>query len=159
MAIGGSRNPRWFAIIYRAFEQLNQLNQQERPMIELPKPINRFADLLPALLTTVIVGLLSLPAVAAPKTDIIIFKNGDKLTGELKSVKRGILNFNTDATGTIGIEWDKIGHIESLQNVQVETNTGTRFFGHLELGEESGVVVVNTGNGLHGEANRRDGRD
>lgn len=117
-------------------------------MIELPKPINRFADLLPALLTAVIVGLLSLPAVAAPKTDIIIFKNGDKLTGELKSVKRGILNFNTDATGTIGIEWDKIGHIESLQNVQVETNTGTRFFGHLELGEKSGVVVVNTGNGL-----------
>jgi hypothetical protein len=145
MAIGDSRNRRWFAIIDRAFDQPNQ---QERPMIEIPKPINRFAEKIPALLTTVLLGLLSLPADAAPKTDIIIFKNGDKLTGELKSLKRGELNFNTDATGTISIEWDKIGQIESLQNVQVETSSGTRFFGHLELGEEPGMVVVNTGNGL-----------
>ena len=51
-----------------------------------------------------IIGFLSLSAQAAPKTDIIIFKNGDKLTGEIKSLKRGKLSFNTDATGTISIE-------------------------------------------------------
>ena len=116
-------------------------------MKELPGQTDPFAKILPALLM-VIFASLSLPALAAPKTDIIVFNNGDKLTGEIKSLKRGRLSFNTDATGTISIEWAEISHIESLQNIQVETSTGTRFFGHLEPTEEDGVVVVNTGNGL-----------
>ncbi len=100
-----------------------------------------------ALLITVIFAILSLPALAAPKTDIIIFKNGDKLTGEIKSLKRGRLNFNTDATGTISIEWDKIAYIESLQKIQVETSSGMRFFGHLVSTDASGSLVVATSSG------------
>ncbi len=116
-------------------------------MKELPERTERSVNMLTALLT-IIFASLSLPALAAPKTDIVIFKNGDKLTGEIKSLKRGRLSFNTDATGTISIEWAEISHIESLQNIQVETSTGTRFFGHLEPTEEDDVVVINTGNGL-----------
>ena len=97
-----------------------------------------------ALLLMLIFGFLSLSAQAAPKTDIIIFKNGDKLTGEIKSLKRGRLSFNTDATGTISIEWDKIAHIESQQNIQIETSSGARYFGQLELTEASGTVAVAT---------------
>ena len=117
-------------------------------MKEVPERTNRVVRILAALLMTLIFGSLALPALAAPKTDIIVFKNGDKLTGEIKSLKRGRLSFNTDATGTISIEWAEISHIESLQNIQVETRTGTRYFGHLEPTEEDNVVVVNTGNGL-----------
>jgi hypothetical protein len=117
-------------------------------MKELPERTARSNKNVTALLMISILGIFSLPAMAAPKTDIIVFKNGDKLTGEIKSLKRGRLSFNTDATGTISIEWAEISHIESLQNIQVETSTGTRFFGHLEPTEEDDVVVVNTGNGL-----------
>ena len=116
-------------------------------MRELPERIDRFGKLFAALSLMAIFGALSLPAYAAPKTDIIVFKNGDRLTGEIKSLKRGRLSFNTDATGTISIEWEEIGHIESLQNIQVETNTGTRFFGHLMATEKSGRVVVATDSG------------
>ena len=116
-------------------------------MRELPERIDRFGKLFAALSLMAIFGALSLPAYAAPKTDIIVFKNGDRLTGEIKSLKRGRLSFNTDATGTISIEWEEIGHIESLQNIQVETNTGTRFFGHLMAAEKSGRVVVATDSG------------
>jgi hypothetical protein len=114
----------------------------------LHEPIAGSNRKISALLITMIFAILSLPALAAPKTDIIIFNNGDKLTGEIKYMQRGRLNFNTDATGTISIEWAEISHIESLQNIQVETNTGTRYFGHLEPTEEDDVVVINTGNGL-----------
>ena len=89
-----------------------------------------------SLLLLLLFMFISPSAGAAPKTDIIIFKNGDKLTGELKSLKRGRLNFNTDATGTIGIEWDKIARIESLQNIQVENSSGLRYFGHLVRAEK-----------------------
>ncbi len=114
----------------------------------LPEPTAGSSRKISALLITVLFATLSLPALAAPKTDIIVFNNGDKLTGEIKSLNRGRLSFNTDATGTISIEWAEISHIESLQNIQVETSTGKRFFGHLEPTEEDDVVVINTGNGL-----------
>jgi len=117
-------------------------------MKKLAERFDRFVKIFPALLMIMLFGLLSLPALAAPKTDVIIFNNGDRLTGEIKSLKRGRLSFNTDATGTISIEWAKISHIESLQNIQVETSTGTRFFGHLEPTEEVDFVVINTGSGL-----------
>ena len=93
-------------------------------MKEVPELTPR-ADRKVTALLLLILATLSLPTLAAPKTDIIVFNNGDKLTGEIKSMKRGRLNFNTDATGTISIEWAEIRHIESLQNIQVETNTGT----------------------------------
>ena len=67
-----------------------------------------------------LLSLCAIPATAAMKTDIVIFKNGDRLTGEFKSLKRGQLNLNTEATGTIGIEWDKISSVVSDQRVQVE---------------------------------------
>ena len=88
-------------------------------MKALPERAARSSKNVTALLMTLILGIFSVPALAAPKTDIIVFKNGDKLTGEIKSLKRGRLSFNTDATGTISIEWAQISHIESLQNIQV----------------------------------------
>jgi hypothetical protein len=68
---------------------------------------------LPHVLLFVLASLWQLPASAAPKTDIVIFKNGDKLTGEFKTLKRGRLSLNTEATGPIGIEWDKIAGVVS----------------------------------------------
>ena len=90
---------------------------------------------------------LAFPAIAAPKTDTVHFKNGDKLTGELKSLHRGRLSLNTDATGTITIEWDKIAGVVSSQDIQVETSSGIRYFGNLALSEEDSEMVVKTGNG------------
>ena len=107
------------------------------------KPGHNFASLL----LIALLGTLSLPVYAAPKTDIIIFNNGDRLTGELKSLQRGRLNLNTDATGTIAIEWDKIARVISNQNVQVETSSGARYFGHLIQTEKTGRVVVETEDG------------
>lgn len=97
-----------------------------------------------------IVALMSVWAVqasAAPKTDIVMFKNGDKLTGELLSLKRGRVSLNTHATGTIAIEWDKISGIISDQHIQIETSSGIRYFGTLTMDEENpGITVVtNTG--------------
>lgn len=88
------------------------------------------------------------PAVyAAPKTDVITFKNGDRLTGEVKSLERGRLRFNTDATGTISIEWDDIAFLESDQNIQVETEEGVRYLGHISRAGNESQTVVETRSG------------
>jgi hypothetical protein len=69
------------------------------------------------------------PASAAPKTDIVVFLNGDRLTGEVKSLEQGRLKFKTDATGTIEIEWNKVATVQTSQVLQVETIDGLRFLG------------------------------
>ena len=82
------------------------------------------------------------PAGAADNTDVVIFNNGDRLTGELKSLERGKLRFKTDATGTIPIEWDDVAYLRSNQNVQVETADGVRYFGNLTASAARKTIVV-----------------
>lgn len=85
--------------------------------------------------------------VACAATDVVVFNNGDHLTGEVKSMSRGRLQFKTDATGTIYIEWDKVAHLSSNQHIQVETQSGRRYFGRLNNAESEFKLVVETSNG------------
>ncbi len=96
------------------------------------------------ILPVVLLSLCAQHASAAPKTDTVVFINGDKLTGEFKSLKRGQLSLNTEATGTIGIEWDKVSNVISGQNIQIETSDGTRYFGILTTAEEDSNIIVMT---------------
>jgi hypothetical protein len=126
-------------------------------LMALQKYCSRFTfrSLLSTLSLTVLLSAFFNPVLAAPKTDIVIFKNGDRLTGEVKSLKRGKLNLNTDATGVIAIEWDKIAKVISNQNIQVETSSGRRYFGNLLAAEEDAGVYVDTIYGIESLDNYR----
>ncbi len=91
--------------------------------------------------------LLLFAGIAYAKTDVVIIKNGDRLTGEVKSLDRGRLRFKTEATDTINIEWDEVAYLSSDQNIQVETLLGTRYLGHLVRSEEKSNIVVETNAG------------
>lgn len=79
---------------------------------------------------------------AVADTDVVVFENGDRLTGEIRSLDRGKLRFNTDATGTISIEWNDVAFLSSDQNIQVETYDGRRYLGHLKLSPAMRTVNV-----------------
>lgn len=79
---------------------------------------------------------------AAPKTDVLILRNGDHLTGEIKSLDRGKLSFDMDATGTIGIEWEDVARLVSQQRLQVETQSGDYYLGPLADAESDGQLRV-----------------
>lgn len=85
---------------------------------------------------------INVPVHAADKTDIVIFVNGDRLTGEVKSLERGKLRFKTAATDTISIEWDDVASLISNQNIQVETEGGRRYLGRLVANMQGGQVVL-----------------
>jgi len=91
--------------------------------------------------------IVSMPAIAADMTDVVIFVNGDRLTGELKSLERGRLRFETAATDTISIEWDDVAYLSSSQNIQVETAEGVRFLGQLSVATDEKRIIVETGSG------------
>jgi len=96
--------------------------------------------------TAVLTIIFSTCAVA--KTDVVVFVNGDRLTGEVKSLERGKLRFKTAATDTISIEWDDVARLTSNQNIQVETEGGDRYLGQLVVHSDERQVVVKTVSGL-----------
>lgn len=84
---------------------------------------------------------------AAAGTDVVEFINGDRLTGEAKSLDRGRLQFDTDATGVISIEWKEVAFLKVDGSIQVETQNGDRFFGPLRRGEEAREIIIETEQG------------
>jgi hypothetical protein len=102
-------------------------------------------------LATLVLGaallVLSAAVDAAPKTDILVFRNGDRLTGEVKGLERGQLSFNTDATGTISVEWDKVASVQSDQYLEVELLDGRRHFGRASQAQPEGKLKLRVGSG------------
>jgi hypothetical protein len=78
-----------------------------------------------------ILGALSLLPfpILAEKTDVLVLDNGDRLTGEIKELKQGRLKLSTDRMGTIYVEWDNIVSISSKQYLEIELETGKKFYG------------------------------
>ena len=95
-----------------------------------------------ALLLAIAGFAICTPSGAGPKTDVVVISNGDRLTGEVKGLERGKLAFDTDATGTIRIEWDEVARLTSDQYLQIELQDGTRYFGSLKPSDEPQRLTV-----------------
>jgi len=108
----------------------------------------------PAIVLCLTVGIMTLVWFAAPvaahdKTDVVTLKNGDRFTGEIKGVAQEALEFDTDAAGTIKLEWPHIASITSSFTYEVEVTTGERFFGSFEASGETGEIQVVGDDGEH----------
>jgi len=69
-------------------------------------------------------------AFAREKTDIIVMKNGDRITGEVKRLENGILKVDLDyVDGTISISWLKVDRLESKALFLVQLDDGNTFSG------------------------------
>jgi len=84
----------------------------------------------------------STPAPAAPKTDVIVLVNGDRITGEIKSLEHNQLKVSTDHMGTVYIEWEDIKRVRTNQYLLLERADGSRFYGQLAASEEDGRLQV-----------------
>jgi len=88
--------------------------------------------------------LISTNAVAQ-NDDVVIFKNGDRLTGEIRGLSRGSLAFNTDATDTIQIEWIEVVELRSSHTFEIGLASGVRYLGSLPAPAEPGQLSVDVG--------------
>jgi hypothetical protein len=85
---------------------------------------------------------LAAPAAADPKTDIIVLKNGDHLTCEIRRLTRGKLRVKTDDMGSIDIEWDKVESLTAKGLFEIEDLQGGLYFGPLETVRDEGLQVA-----------------
>lgn len=76
------------------------------------------------------------------KTDVVLLKNGDHLTGEIKGLERGKLSLSTDSMGTVAIEWPAVQSVTSQYTFEVEAETGLKVFGLLRPAVEERMEIV-----------------
>jgi hypothetical protein len=81
-------------------------------------------------------------AAARLKTDVVILKNGDHLTGEVKGLEYARLSFKTDTMETVSIKWEEVAQVTSNYSFQVTLENGLRFFGTLGPPAEPGMLSV-----------------
>ncbi len=93
---------------------------------------------------------VSANALASPRTDVIYLKNGDRVTGEIKSLLRGKLELKTDNMGTMLIDWVAILEVNSETGQSIELANGTRFFGPLDKPQAEEMVAIKTAEGTVG---------
>jgi hypothetical protein len=93
-------------------------------------------------ITAFIIAFLVFRWLFATKTDIIILKNGDHITGEVKKLEYGRLSYSTDDMGTVSVEWDKINYLWAKENFRVELDEGRFFYGSLGSDTTTGMILV-----------------
>ena len=98
-----------------------------------------------ALLAVTCIVLLTAPASAQTKTDVVTLANGDRITGEIVGLSRGRLQLKTDDAGTIDIEWDKIARVVAKGQFEVATSDGRRVVGSLGPSSDRTVLLVGVG--------------
>jgi hypothetical protein len=95
---------------------------------------------------SVLLAAMSLMTAAAPafaaKADLVVLRNGDHFTGDVKQLSRGQLKLSTDDAGTIYIEWDKIVGVTTVLPYEVVVRNGTRYVGVLAPASATQLNVV-----------------
>jgi hypothetical protein len=89
------------------------------------------------------------PAAAAPKTDVIVLRNGDRITCEIDLMERGSLCVKTDDMGTLNIEWDKIASLRADATFEIEDVVGAQYYGALREGPRDGALRLESPASVH----------
>jgi hypothetical protein len=87
---------------------------------------------------------LTSPAFAA-RTDVVVLRNGDRITCEVQRMRQGKLQVKTDDVGTLSIEWDKIASITTAAMFDVTMRDGSRLLGRLTSPRPQTLDVVASG--------------
>lgn len=89
-------------------------------------------------------SLASLQLFAQP--DSLVFKNGDTMVGEVKSMDRNILKVETDySDDDFTITWDEISEIYTRTRYLITLSNGNRYNGRLHSGGAGGILIVTDG--------------
>ncbi len=94
-------------------------------------------------LVVVAIVVLAVPAhVRAQMADTVILRSGNLVIGEVQTLNRGDLSFDTDEMDVVEIDWEEIALITSGQFFEVLLVSGEEFFGSLASADTGMLVIV-----------------
>jgi hypothetical protein len=79
-------------------------------------------------------AILVSPLAAKRKDDVVVMRNGDKITGELKKLENGVLYFKADyMTDAAQLDWARVEGLETRDSYTIFFTTGKRDTGTIEI--------------------------
>src|SRR6202042_3957334 len=76
--------------------------------------------------------LFSATLLAQQNSDVLVMKNGDRFTCEIKGLSAGVLSVKLSyVDGTISVQWSQVAHMESNRLFLVKTESGIVYTGKL----------------------------
>jgi Protein of unknown function, DUF481 len=90
------------------------------------------------------VCFLSPPLLARERTDVLVMKNGDRLTCEIKALSSDTLTISLDyVKGDVSLQWAKVARLETNRLFIVQTQDGSVYTGKLSTIEtKSGQPAI-----------------
>jgi putative salt-induced outer membrane protein YdiY len=82
--------------------------------------------------------LCSAALFAQDSKDVIVLKNGDRITGEIRGLSSGVLSVRVSyIDGRIAVQWSEVAHLESNRLYLVHTESGAVYTGKLSTSGET----------------------
>jgi len=92
------------------------------------------------LVISLIISICASSAHAKRDDDVVILKNGDRLTGEIKGLQRGELRFKSSYMAeAVRLDWTKVQRLESKSAFLVLLTDGQLLTGSMRVGPIAGI--------------------
>ena len=91
-----------------------------------------------------IVLLLAPAPLSGQVQDTVTLRSGNLVVGEIKSLRRGNLSFDTEEMDIVKIDWEDIAFLTSSDLFEVALVSGAEFFGSLQSADTAVLVIVGT---------------
>ena len=83
--------------------------------------------------TTLLLVAVAQPSLAKRRDDVVVMKNGDRFTGEIKGLQHGELSFKAQyMTGSVRLDWKRVERLESQDQFIVALADGHRYAGRIQ---------------------------
>ena len=87
--------------------------------------------------------IISTGLYASASTDTLIFKNGNIMDGEIKSMDRGVVVVSTDYSDSdLKIKWEEIQEISTQTDFFITLSDGRKFYGRITSRDASTVNII-----------------
>jgi hypothetical protein len=84
------------------------------------------------------------PVTDEEKSDVLVLRNGDTLTGDFRELERGMVTFKTDAASTIYVKWPRVVTASTDKRFEIDLDDGRVFVGSLAASQTAYRVLVRT---------------
>src|SRR4029077_11697521 len=79
---------------------------------------------------------------ARDKSDVVVLRNGDRLSGDIHSLEFGILTLSTDNMSTLSIEWPAVRSVASKFAFAIERIDGSKYDGVITTSADGAYLAV-----------------
>ena len=82
------------------------------------------------------------PLLDPEKSDSLVLRNGDIITGDFKQLQRGIVTFDTDAASKIYLKWPRVVTATTGKTFEIIMADGSTYVGSLRSGDTAYRVQI-----------------